>query len=290
MRPASFDYHRATSLEHALELLGEYGEDGRPIAGGQSLVPMMNFRLARPGYLVDINRLPLDKIEIVGSAMRVGALTRHEAYFNNSLIAKHFPALLDAVHYIGHPTIRRNGSLGGSISHADPTAELPAVSVLYDADIVVRSAAAGERRIKATEFFLSAYVTALEEGEMVVAVEFPLPAEGSTGSFIEMSERSGDFATASVGVSVEYECGNITNAAMVCSGADLFPIRAPEIEELLIGRPLVAPQADEAGRVFAASIDPADDHIASADFRRGLIAQLTQRAITAACTRAQGKA
>jgi CO/xanthine dehydrogenase FAD-binding subunit len=290
MRPASFEYHRATSLEHALELLAEFGEDGRPIAGGQSLVPMMNFRLARPGHLIDINRLPLAGIEIVGSALRVAALTRHQAYFDNALIARHFPAFLDAVHYIGHPTIRRNGSIGGSISHADPTAELPAVAVLYDADIVVRSAAAGERRVKASEFFLSAYVTALEEGEMVVAVDFPLPTEKSTGSFIEMGERSGDFATASVGVSIEYEGGNITRAAMVCSGADLFPIRAPKIEELLAGRPLAAPAAEEAGRIFAASIDPADDHIASADFRRGLIAQLTQRAITAACTRALGKA
>jgi CO/xanthine dehydrogenase FAD-binding subunit len=290
MRPASFKYHRATSLEHALELLAEFGEDGRPIAGGQSLVPMMNFRLARPGHLIDINRLPLDKIDIVGSALRVGALTRHEAYFDNPLIAEHFPAFLDAVHYIGHPTIRRNGSIGGSISHADPTAELPAVAVLYDADIVIRSAAAGERRVTASEFFLSAYVTALEEGEMVVAVEFPLPAEKSTGSFIEMGERSGDFATASVGISIEYEGGNIIKAAMVCSGADLVPIRAPEVEEFLTGQPLAAPETEKAGRIFAASIDPADDHIASADFRRGLIAQLTQRAIAAACTGALRKA
>jgi CO/xanthine dehydrogenase FAD-binding subunit len=133
-------------------------------------------------------------------------------------------------------------------------------------------------------------VTALEDGEMVVAVEFPLPGKASTGSFIEMAERSGDFATASVGISMEYEGGAITRAAMVCSGADLVPIRAPEIEDLLAGRPLASPGAEEAGRIFAASIDPADDHIASADFRRGLIAQLTQRAIVAACTRALEKA
>ena len=137
---------------------------------------------------------------------------------------------------------------------------------------------------------LSAYVTAIEDGEMVVAVEFPIPGKASTGSFIEMAERSGDFATASVGISMEYEGGAITRAAMVCSGADLVPIRAPEIEDLLTGRPLASPGAEEAGRIFAASIDPADDHIASADFRRGLIAQLTQRAIVAACTRALEKA
>ncbi|WP_054313905.1 xanthine dehydrogenase family protein subunit M [Mesorhizobium sp. 1M-11] len=288
MRPASFEYHRATSLEHALELLSQFGDDGRPIAGGQSLVPMMNFRLARPGHLVDINKLPIAGIEVLGKTLRIGALTRHEAYFGNPLIARHFPAFLDAVHYIGHPTIRRNGSIGGSISHADPTAELPAVAVLHDADIVVRSTA-GERRIPATEFFLSAYVTALEPGEMVVAVELPLPPETSTGSFIELGERSGDFATASVGITLEHDGSAVTKAAMVCSGADLFPIRAPEIEDFLAGQPLIDPKAKEAGQLFAESIDPVDDHIASADYRRGLIAQLTQRAITTACTRALGK-
>lgn len=285
MRPASFEYHRATSLDHALQLLAEFGDEGRLIAGGQSLVPMMNFRLARPAHLVDIDKLPLAGIEIAGSTLRIGALTRHAAYFGQPQIERHFPAILDAVHYIGHPTIRRNGSTGGSISHADPTAELPAVAVLYDAEIVARSAS-GERRIPAAEFFLSAYVTALEPDEMVVAVEFPLPPENATGSFIEFGERSGDFATASVGVSIVHDGVSIEKAAMVCSGADLVPIRAPEIEDFLAGQPLAEPSAGEAGLRFAASIDPANDHIASADYRRALIAQLTQRAIAAACTRA----
>lgn len=288
MRPAEFEYHRATSLEHALELLAQHGENGRPIAGGQSLVPMMNFRLARPGHLVDINRLPLNAIEVDGSVLRIGALTRHVAYLDNPVIARHFPAFLDAVHYIGHPTIRQNGSIGGSISHADPTAELPAVSVLYDAEIVVCSTM-GERRINAREFFLSAYVTSLGPGEMVVSVEFPIPPAASTGSFIELGERSGDFATASIGIALEYEGGSITKASMVCSGADLFPIRAPEVEEFLVGKPLANPCGAEAGQIFAGSIDPADDHVASADYRRSLIGELTRRAIETACSRAIDK-
>lgn len=285
VRPASFEYHRAASLEHALDLLHEFGEDGRPIAGGQSLVPMMNFRLARPEHLVDIGRLPLASIERTGNGLRIGALARHIAYFDNPLIARHFPAFLEAVHYIGHPTIRRNGTLGGSISHADPTAELPAVSVLYDGEIVARSKA-DERRIKARDFFLGAYVTALEPGEMMVALELPLPAPASTGSFVELAERRGDFATASVGVALDHDNGRITRFAMVCSGADLFPVRAGEIEQLMIGRPLADPGAAEAGKRFAASIDPIEDHIASADFRRAAIAELTRRAIEAACTKA----
>lgn len=285
MRPAPFDYHRAASLDHALELLAEYADDARVIAGGQSLVPMMNFRLARPSHLVDVNRLPLNSIEIDGGLMRVGALARHWQMLECPLLRDHFPALLEAVHYIGHPTIRRNGSVGGSISHADPTAEWPATAVLADAEIVLRSTA-GERRVPAHEFFESAYVTTIEPGEMLVAVEYPVPPGNATGSFIELAERSGDFALASVGSMIEFEDGVITKASIVCGGADLVPIRAPEIEAMLVGSFLDDPQADEAGQAFSATLDPSDDHIASADFRRNLIAQLTGRAIRKACARA----
>jgi carbon-monoxide dehydrogenase medium subunit len=285
MRPASFEYHRAASLEHALELLAEYSEDARIIAGGQSLVPMMNFRLARPAHLIDVNRLPLNTIESDGKIMRVGALTRHWQMLDSPLLARHFPALRDAVHYIGHPTIRRNGSVGGSISHADPTAEWPATAVLADAQIVLRSIE-GERRVLARDFYEGAYVTVIEPGEMVVAIEYPIPPAKSTGSFIELAERSGDFALASAGVMIEYEAGLITKAAVVCGGADQVPIRAPELEEMLIGASLHEPRAEEAGRIFADSTDLVDDHIASADFRRNLIAQLTGRAILKACGRA----
>lgn len=288
MRPAPFEYHRAETIEHALELLAAFGDEARPIAGGQSLVPMMNFRLARPSHLVDINRLPHNAIEQTDSILRIGALTRHCQLFDSTLVASRLPALSAAVHYIGHPTIRRNGSIGGSISHADPTAELPASAVLADAEIVVRSSE-GERRIGAGEFFLSAYVTALEPGEMVVAVEFPLPSETATGSFIELAERSGDFAVASVGVTIDHSGGSITKAAIVCSGADLVPIRAPEVEAFLLDQRLDAVASEEAGRMFAGSIDPADDHIAPADYRKNLIAELTHRAIRSACAKALEK-
>lgn len=288
MRPAPFEYHRAESIDHALELLAAFGDEARPIAGGQSLVPMMNFRLARPSHLIDINRLPHHAIERTDSLLRIGALTRHHQLFNSDLIAARLPALSAAVHYIGHPTIRRNGSIGGSIAHADPTAELPASAVLADAEIVVRSLE-GERRVKADAFFLSAYVTSLEPGEMVVAVEFPLPQETSTGTFIELGERSGDFAIASVGVTIDHSDGRITRAAMVCGGADLVPIRAPDVEAFLLDQGLDVVASEEAGRIFADSIDPADDHIASADYRRNLIAQLTHRAIASACARALEK-
>lgn len=285
MRPSSFDYHKATSLDHALALLAEFGEEGRPIAGGQSLVPMMNLRLARPGHLVDINALPLDGIERRGDILHVGALVRHHRYLADPLIATHFPAFLEAVHWIGHPTIRNHGSLGGSISHADPTAELPAVCLLYDATIIA-SSTAGDRRIAARDFFLGAYVTSLEPGEMVTAVEFPIPPAASTGAFVELGERRGDFAIASVGVVLHWSGRQITRAAVVCSGAKLVPIRAGEIEALLVGRQLDAPDAAAAGRRFADSVEPASDHSGSSSYRKHLIGELTRRTIERACQQA----
>lgn len=285
MRPASFEYHKAADIEDAVRLLAEFGDEGRPIAGGQSLVPMMNLRLARPSHLVDINALALNDIEFEGGIMRIGALVRHERYAQDPRIAEHFPAFMDAVHWIGHPTIRRHGSIGGSLSHADPTAELPAAAVLYDASIIVRSLE-GERRVPASEFFESAYVTTLEPGELVVGVEFPIPSRKSTGSFMEIGERRGDFAIASVGATLEHDGDHITKAAIVCCGADLVAIRAPTIEAFLVGQPLASPQAEEAGRTFAAEVEPSSDHVAKAEYKQALIGELTRRAIETACARA----
>lgn len=285
MRPSAFEYHRAQSLEQALSLLAEFGDEGRPIAGGQSLVPMMNLRLARPEHLIDINGLGLDAIERRGDRLHMGALVRHVRYAQEPAIARHFPALLDAAGFIGHPTIRRHGSLGGSISHADPTAELPAACLLYDAEIVAASAA-GERRIAARDFFVSAFVTALEPGEMVTGVDFPLPAQDGSGAFVELGERQGDFAIAAAGATLSHAGGRITAAGIVCAGAELTPIRAPEAEAALIGRPLAAPEARDLAEAFARTTDPMSDLVASADYRRGLIAELIRRAIERACERA----
>jgi carbon-monoxide dehydrogenase medium subunit len=246
---------------------------------------MMNLRLARPEHLIDINALPLNDVEMAGPTMRVGALVRHERYLGDATLASRFPAFHEAVSYIGHPTIRRQGTLGGSISHADPTAELAAVCVHYDA-VVIASSIRGERRIDAAEFFKGAYTTTLEPDELVVAVEFPIPGERSTSSFIEVSERRGDFATVSVGVAIEFADGAISKAAVVCSGAELKPIRAPEIEALLSGSSLNDSPAAEAGRLLAVGINPISNHVASADYRRSLAGVLTERATMAACSKA----
>ncbi|CAL8969918.1 6-hydroxypseudooxynicotine dehydrogenase complex subunit alpha [Rhodoplanes serenus] len=288
MRPSSFRYHKAESVDHALELLARFGEDGRPLAGGQSLVPMMNLRLAAPEHLVDIGGLPLADIAFTDTAMRVGALVRHRQYLAEPRVAHHFPALHEAVTWIGHPTIRQNGTTGGSLSHADPTAELALAAMLYDAVMIVRSTA-GERRIAAADFFEDAYVTALQPGEMLVAAEFPLPPAGSAGAFVEFAERRGDFAIAAVGVSITVADGRIATAAIACSGAEPRPIRAPEVEMMLSGRPLTDPQSRAAGRRLAAAIDPVGTFLTTADYRKALIGELTARAIDTACARAASR-
>jgi carbon-monoxide dehydrogenase medium subunit len=158
-------------------------------------------------------------------------------------------------------------------------------AVLYKAIIVARSLA-GERRIPADGFFHDAYVTALQPGEMVTSLEFTIPAEASTGSFVELAERRGDFAIASAGVAIEFEGQTITKATVACSGAERRPIRARELEQFLIGRPLASPSALEAGKRFAASVDPTGDFLNSAEYRKGLIGELTKRGIEAACARA----
>lgn len=285
MRPAPFSYHKAEGLDDALTMLAEFGDEARPLAGGQSLVPMMNLRLARPSHLIDINGLGLDMIEERGDVVHMGALVRNARYASSELITRHFPAFAEGVDWIGHPTIRRRGTLGGSISHADPTAELPALCVLHDAAIIAQSTA-GSRRIPAAEFFLSAYVTCLEPGELVIGVELPIPPRPTSGAFEEFAERRGDFAIVAVGVILHHDQGRITDAAITWSGVDLVPVRAPDAAEMLRGQPLADLDVAMVARILAADINPLEDPLASADFRKDLIIELTHRALTRACEKA----
>lgn len=288
MRPVSFDYHRPESLAHALSLLAELGEDARPIAAGQSLLPMMNLRLARPSHLIDISRLDLGGIAMEGSFMRFGALVRHAQHLSDPLVASNLPVLRAGVAYIGHPVIRRNGTLGGSLAHADPTAELPLLCMLHDARIIATSAA-GERRIRAEDFFLGAYTTSLDPEELLVGVEFPLPPGRCAGAFLEQSERHGDFAIAACGVMLSHSGGRVTRIAVCCSGASDVPLRARDLERALIGRAVSDIGAEPEITDFVAGLDPPDNHVAPAAYRQELIGVLIARALAQACDQALGE-
>lgn len=286
MRPVSFEYHQAANLEQAVELLADLGDEARALAGGYSLVPMMNLRLARPAHLVDINGLDLDTIEHSDGVLRLGGLVRHARVLSDPLVATHLPLFREAAHYIAHPTIRNRGSLGGSLAHADPTAELALLSVLHDATIVAASKD-GKRRIQAQDFFKGAFMTTLEPGELVVALEVPVPGDGSAGAFFEVAERHGDFAIMAIGVSIRTEEGRIAEARLACAGATSMPVRCGAAEDVLVGRPLDAPGENDAAEALAAAYDPPADIRATSEYRKDLIAALTRRAVTTACQRAR---
>jgi carbon-monoxide dehydrogenase medium subunit len=284
MRPVPFDYTLADGLDHALALLDEHGDDARPLAGGQSLVPMMNLRLARPEMLIDINRLALDDITVDNGTIGVGALVRHSQLLGDAAVAERAPVIAEAVREIAHPTIRNRGTIGGSVAHADPTAELPMLLLLLDGVVEARSRG-GTRRIEAADFFRGAFTTALTPGEMVTGLEFRLPVGAWGGSFIELAERRGDYAIVAVAAAIAVDGGRIREARLVCAGAESVAVRGGDAEQFLAGRALDDNGAAEAGRIFAAAHDAYDDIRATAAYRRHLIAELTRRAVDTACAR-----
>lgn len=289
VRPTSFEYHRAESLNQAVDLLASLGEEARPLAGGYSLVPMMNLRLAQPEHLVDINPIGLDYIRHDDGAMRLGGLVRHCRYAADAEIRNTLPLFSEASRQIAHPVIRLRGTLGGSLAHADPTAELALMAVVHGAVIHARSAR-GARKIAAAEFFQGAFRTALEPGELVVELEVPVPAHGGGHAFLEFSERQGDFAIVAVAAMIDAVEGRIAQARIACAGAQSAPVRDTDVEAFLVGRPLEDPDAAEAGRMLAAAQDAMSDIRASAEYRRYLIAELVRRAVEAACDRARSPA
>ncbi len=285
MRPCPFEYRRAESVDHALDLLAQHGEEARLLAGGQSLVPMMNLRLARPEVLIDIDRLGLDEVRVEENRITVGALARHAAVLGNAEVAAAAPVIAEAVAEIGHPTIRRRGTAGGSIAHADPTAEWSALLLLLDGEVEAR-AKAGTRRIGAEDFFDSAFTTALAAGEMIVGLQFRLPQGAWGGAFLEFAERRGDFAIAAVAAVVTWIEGRIGEARIVLAGAETRPVRARAAESLLRGETPTAELARAAGAAAVAGLDCLEDLRATAAYRRHLFQVLTEDALGIAARRA----
>ncbi len=285
MKPAPFDYVRAASLDEALASLAEYGDEARVLAGGQSLVPMMNLRLARPAVLIDVNRLDLTGIEVEGGRISVGALVRHADLLGDPAVAAAAPVIGDALRHIAHPTIRRRGTAGGSVAHADPTAELAGLLVLLDGDVEARSAAA-TRRIAAGDFFKGAFTTDLDAAEMVTRLGFNLP-EGRWGaSYLEIAERQGDFAIAAVGARLSLRDGRIEDARLVLQGAGSVALRAPDAEAILDGQLMSDDLVSGASRAATDGLACHDDVRATADYRRQLLAVLAADAIRIAYHRA----
>jgi CO/xanthine dehydrogenase FAD-binding subunit len=286
MKPAAFEYVVADSIEMAVASLAEAGGEAKIIAGGQSLVPMLNFRLLRPATLVDINRIPgLAFIRDDGRAVAIGALTRHHQLEISPVIARHFPVLACAMTHVAHLAIRNRGTIGGSLSHADPAAELPMMAALLDAELRIVSAA-GTRTAAARDFFQGALTVDLAEGEIVTEVVLPkLPPKSGWG-FEEVARRSGDFAIAAVAATLTLSGGAIAQARIAVTGVAATPRRASEAEAMLVGTRLDQGVSDDVIAAVRSIVEPDTDLHASADYRRHLVGVLARKALAGAWQRA----
>jgi aerobic carbon-monoxide dehydrogenase medium subunit len=285
VKPPVFEYAAVRSVAEAVAELEQHGDGAKLLAGGQSLVPLLNMRLAAPARLVDLNRVgELAYIEARDGGVAIGAMTRQRVAERSALVRERVPLLADALPSIGHFQIRNRGTIGGSLSHADPAAELPAVALCLDARFTVRGPA-GERVLTAEAFFRSSLTTALAPTELLVDVWFPAAARGIGAAWVELARRHGDYALAGVGAVVTCAGGRIETARLALTGVGDGPVRAREAEALLAGQPPTPALVAEAVAAVRRAIDPAGDIHATADYRRHVAGVLAGRAITAAVAR-----
>lgn len=279
MKPVPFAYEAPETIDEALALLAEHGEDATVLAGGQSLVPMLNLRLVRPTVVVDVNRLPgLDGIVLDGGGLRLGALARTAAVELDPTVSSWCPALHEALEHSGHPQIRNRGTVGGNVAHADPASELPAVLIALDGVVTLRSAA-GTRELAAPDFLAGPYTTARRSDELVTEIRLAAPPRVST--FAEIARRDGDFALVGVFAAVDTDDGRVSSARIALCGASPAAVRALEAEQALTGRALDEPAIGDAAAAAAAAVEPWDDLNGPAEYRRHLARTLTARALTA---------
>jgi carbon-monoxide dehydrogenase medium subunit len=282
VKPPPFHYADPATLEEALDLLARDGADGKVLAGGQSLMPLLNFRLARPAHVIDVNRL--DALAAIAPAadggLRLGALARQRALERSALVRDRCPLLAQALAFVGHPQIRARGTLGGSLAHADPAAELPATMVALEARLTLRRAD-GERAVAAEDFFVGLLTTALGHDELLTEIALP-PWPARTGSGVrEVAKRHGDFALGGVAATLTLDAqGRVARARLVGFGVGPVPMRLADAERSLVGGAPTPTAFAEAGRLASAAVDPADDIHASAAYRARLTGVLATRALT----------
>lgn len=292
MKPPPFEYYAPRSLDEALSLLAQHGDEAKPLAGGQSLIPAMNFRLARPSVLIDLNHVPelfyVRSDASNGGGVHIGAMTRLAQIERDASIKERVPLLHETMPNIAHPQIRNRSTFGGSLAHADPAAELPAVAVALDATMRLKSQN-GEREVSASEFFVALFTTAIEPGEMLTEIVLPsLPAQ--TGwAFQEVARRHGDYALAGAAAVVTLDdSGKCQSAKLVYLGVGDGPIQASQAASSLIGQ-AGSPEAFLAAADAARTeLDPGSDIHASAEFRRHLIGVIGQQVLETSFARASG--
>jgi len=283
MKASGFEYFRPSGLGEAVALLARYGADAKAIAGGQSLVPMMAFRLATPRYLVDISRIEgLNRITVGPAGVRLGALVRWRDIERSPELKRSHPLLVEAIRHVAHYQIRNRGTVGGSLAHADPAAEMPGIAVTCEAEIVV-TGPGGQRAIAANDFFLGPLMTALESDELIVEVRLPAWPTTRRWGFQEFARRRGDFALAGVAAFFDRDAnGRAENAHIGAIGVGDTPLRLREAEAQIEGQVVSETAIREAVQAASAGITPADDIHAPAEYRRALLGVLAERALAQA--------
>ncbi|MEP5699116.1 MAG: xanthine dehydrogenase family protein subunit M [Sneathiella sp.] len=288
MKSTSFEYVRARSIDEVFVFLGKHGDEAKILAGGQSLLPAMNMRLAAPEVLIDVSQIPdLQGIEMLGNRLRIGAMSRHVDVLNSSKVAEHTPLIASATRNVAHPAIRNRGTFGGSLCHADPASELPACALALGASFNIQNRS-GSRAVKAKDFFQGTYTTCLEDDEILTSVDVPLAPADTMTFFEEFSRRKGDYAMAGLAARAEIQGQQINDVKLVFFAVSDVATSAQSAEKLLSGALLGTVDTEAICQAVSGDITPFDDLTTSGATKSALMKTLTRRALQAFAT--QGEA
>jgi len=287
MIPPAFEYLRPNTIPEAIALLQQHGEDAKILSGGQSLIPMMKLRIARPGYLIDINRISgLSYIKEEGGFLKIGGLTREAELESSAVIRAKYPILLDTAHVIADPQVRNLATVAGNLAHGDPANDHPATMLALGAQVVA-TGAGGERIIPIEDFFLSLFSTALQPGEILTEIRVPAPPARSGGAYFKLERKVGDFATAAVAAQVTVDAkGAAQKVGIALTNVGPTPIKAKKAEDFLRGKKLDEANIRQAAQLAADDAQPSSDLRGPAEYKKGLVKELAKRALSRAAERA----
>ncbi len=287
MIPPAFEYHAPKSVGEAIGLLGSLGAEAKILAGGHSLLPMMKLRFAQPGHLIDINRIPeLRGIREEGDAVVIGAMTVEADLIASPLLRAKVPLLAEAPKLIGDPQVRNRGTIGGDIAHGDPANDHPAIAIALDASFTLEGPK-GRRNVKAEDFFLGPYATALADDEILVAIRVPALASGTGWAYEKLKRKTGDWATAGAAVVLRMSAGQVSHARIALTNVGPTALRAAAAEQALLGKPLTGAGIAAAAAAATAIADPAADLRGDVEYKTAMAGQMVQRALRAAAARCQ---
>lgn len=289
MIPPAFDYHAPQTLEEALSLLDEYGDEAKILSGGHSLIPMMKLRLAQPEHIVDINALTeLEYIREEDGVIHIGGLTREVALEDSDLITSNLPLVAEVLPLIADPQVRNLATIGGNLAHGDPGNDHPAVMLALGATIVVQGPD-GKRSIHINDFFVDFYMTALEPEEILTEIQIPIPPKGSGGTYKKLERKVGDYAVAGIAAQLSVAGdGTCTSAGLALTNVHYIPFKVTDAEELLVGSKLTDADIEKAARIASEQCEPSNDLRGSVEYKRAMVFELTRRALRDAANQARG--